>query len=80
MLIQLKFKDPASISARIVRLKILNLNQSDEDTLSLKFLKSEHFLRADDGKPIPENHTIREKIPMQVIFTKGMVIMEKASE
>jgi hypothetical protein len=43
-------------------------------------LKSEHFLRADDGKPIPENHTIREKIPMQVIFTKGMVIMEKASE
>jgi hypothetical protein len=41
-------------------------------------LKSEHFLREDDGKPIPENHTIKEKIPMQVIFTKGMVIMEKA--
>jgi hypothetical protein len=43
-------------------------------------LEPNYFLRADDGKPIAENFTITEKIPMQIVFTKGMLIMEKASE
>jgi hypothetical protein len=48
--------------------------------LSIRFLESEYFLRAEDGKPIAENYTITEKIPMQLIFTSGMLKIEKASE
>ncbi len=48
--------------------------------MSIRFLEPDYFMRAEDGKPIADNFTITEKIPMQLLFTKGMLMMEKASE
>jgi hypothetical protein len=37
-------------------------------------------MRADDSIRIAENYTINCKIPMQLVFTKSMVVMEKVTD
>ncbi len=34
----------------------------------------------DNSNRIPDNYTITCKIPMQIEFTKGMLVMEKVTE